>query len=82
MFNEGNMQIELRCNSCHAEFPEEDAVQDEFCPSCGGDSLFEREAFNPIPVTCVVSGHDFRANQFGLIFCSKCGQDEYDEVSA
>jgi rRNA maturation endonuclease Nob1 len=37
--------IELRCNFCHAEFPEADAIDDELCPSCGSDSLFEREVF-------------------------------------
>jgi rRNA maturation endonuclease Nob1 len=37
------MNIELRCNECRAQFPE--AVDDEFCPECGGSSLFEREVF-------------------------------------
>ncbi|MDP9090180.1 MAG: hypothetical protein M3O26_15720 [Pseudomonadota bacterium] len=38
--------LELRCNACRAIFDEAEAIDDEFCPECGSDSLFEREAFN------------------------------------
>jgi rRNA maturation endonuclease Nob1 len=37
------MATELRCNFCLEVFPEEDAVDDETCPYCLHDSLFERE---------------------------------------
>jgi rRNA maturation endonuclease Nob1 len=40
-----SMQIELKCNGCREVFPERDAAEDEFCPFCGSDSLFEREVF-------------------------------------
>ncbi len=35
--------FELRCNACRAIFPEAEAIDDELCPECGSDSLFERE---------------------------------------
>lgn len=41
------LQIELRCNLCGAVFDEELAIEDEFCPTCGCDSLFERESYQP-----------------------------------
>jgi DNA-directed RNA polymerase subunit RPC12/RpoP len=35
--------IEFRC-TCGAEFPEDDMGDTDVCPSCGSDSLFERES--------------------------------------
>lgn len=65
--------IELRCNNCLAQFPEVDAIDDECCPTCGCDSLFERETvmadeIESIPVHCIVHGH-----QPVNGFCSRCG---------
>lgn len=40
------LQIELRCNSCREVFPEAEAIDDEFCPNCGCDSLFEHVGFH------------------------------------
>jgi protein-arginine kinase activator protein McsA len=34
---------ELRCTACHETFSEDEAIGEEFCPHCFGDSLFERE---------------------------------------
>jgi hypothetical protein len=34
---------ELKCNDCDAIFPEDDMGEEDVCPSCGGDSLFERD---------------------------------------
>jgi DNA-directed RNA polymerase subunit RPC12/RpoP len=35
--------LEFRC-TCGAEFPEDDMGDTDVCPSCGSDSLFERES--------------------------------------
>lgn len=46
------------------------------------DADYVRDGLSRIPVGCVVNGHDFHTNQFGLTFCHNCGQDQYDEVGA
>lgn len=45
--------IELRCNGCLAVFPENEAIDEEACPECGCDSLFERDVEIPVlePIT-------------------------------
>lgn len=34
--------ITLRCNECRAQFDDAEAIDGERCPTCMGDSLFER----------------------------------------
>lgn len=42
------MTLQLHCTYCKESFAEDEALDDEFCPYCQHDSLFERESvFTP-----------------------------------
>jgi hypothetical protein len=49
-------------------------LEDEADTEYGRDT-----ALNRVPVACIVNGHDYQMNRFSLTFCTKCGQDEYDD---
>lgn len=39
------LKITLRCNECRAQFDESEAIDEEYCPECMSDSLFERVSY-------------------------------------
>lgn len=44
------------------------------------DAGYERDyQLSRIPTHCLVNGHTWFTNQFGLTFCQRCGNDEWDE---
>lgn len=42
---------------------------------------YVRDGEFTVPAFCLVNGHTWRTNQFGLTFCTQCGQDQFDEVT-
>lgn len=35
--------IELKCSDCATVWPEDESAEDGCCPTCGGDSIWQRD---------------------------------------